>query len=149
MIESFEVNSYKCFSDLKIENLSQINIISGGNNVGKTALLELLYLIDSSDNLKVFIATLQNIFKNQLTFAPGITAVNDHVHIPTANQFAQGIILTLGIGQYGQGKCFRQDGKIIQGPFFKLRADVFRIGDGNQMTNGIGNNIFTAFIMRF
>ncbi|MEA3498611.1 MAG: AAA family ATPase, partial [Campylobacterota bacterium] len=39
-----EIIDYKCFKNFKIDELSQINIISGKNNVGKTALLELLFI---------------------------------------------------------------------------------------------------------
>ncbi len=44
MLENIEIIDYKCFKDFKLNGLGQINIISGGNNVGKTALLEVLFL---------------------------------------------------------------------------------------------------------
>ena len=44
MLHSFEINNYKGFNNFKIDNLSQINIISGSNNVGKTVLLETISL---------------------------------------------------------------------------------------------------------
>jgi len=44
MLENIEIVDYKCFKDFKLDGLSQINIISGGNNVGKTALLEALFI---------------------------------------------------------------------------------------------------------
>lgn len=44
MIEELEIVKYKGFKNLKLNNLSQINIISGENNIGKTALLEALFL---------------------------------------------------------------------------------------------------------
>ena len=47
MIENITIEKYKCFENLKLENLSRINIISGKNNVGKTALLEILYIINA------------------------------------------------------------------------------------------------------
>ena len=46
MIEDIEIVEYKGFKNLKLENLNQVNIISGENNVGKTALLEALFLYD-------------------------------------------------------------------------------------------------------
>jgi len=50
MINEIEIIDYKGFKNLKLDNLSQINVISGENNVGKTALLEALYLeIKTSD----------------------------------------------------------------------------------------------------
>ena len=44
MLHDFEISNYKGFNNFKIDNLSQINIISGRNNVGKTALLEAISL---------------------------------------------------------------------------------------------------------
>jgi len=46
MIKDIEIVKYKGFKNLKLENLSQVNIISGENNVGKTALLEALFCYD-------------------------------------------------------------------------------------------------------
>jgi len=44
MIKDIEIVKYKSFQNLKLENLSQVNIISGENNIGKTALLEALFI---------------------------------------------------------------------------------------------------------
>jgi len=44
MIKDIEIVKYKGFQNLKLENLSQVNIISGENNIGKTALLEALFI---------------------------------------------------------------------------------------------------------
>lgn len=44
MIENINIEHYKCFEGFKIEGLDRINIISGKNNVGKTALLEAFLL---------------------------------------------------------------------------------------------------------
>lgn len=44
MYSSFEVRNFKCFEDLKIGGLRRINLISGMNNVGKTAFLEALFV---------------------------------------------------------------------------------------------------------
>ena len=47
MIDEIEIVEYKGFKNLKLENLSQINIISGENNIGKTALLEALFIYEN------------------------------------------------------------------------------------------------------
>ncbi len=43
-INEIEILKYKGFKNLKLDNLSQINIISGENNIGKTTLLEILFI---------------------------------------------------------------------------------------------------------
>jgi hypothetical protein len=44
MISSFHIQNYRGFGDFQFEPLDRVNLITGSNNVGKTALLEALYL---------------------------------------------------------------------------------------------------------
>ena len=44
MYTSFSIVNFRCIRDLSIEKLAQINLIGGRNNVGKTALLEALWM---------------------------------------------------------------------------------------------------------
>lgn len=44
MYKSFEVNNFRCFGEFSITDIERVNLISGRNNVGKTALLEALFL---------------------------------------------------------------------------------------------------------
>ncbi len=44
MIEDIEITNFRCFDRLKISGCKRINLISGKNNVGKTALLEAIFL---------------------------------------------------------------------------------------------------------
>lgn len=43
MIRSITIKNYKGFENLKINNLAQVNLIGGDNNVGKTSLLEAIF----------------------------------------------------------------------------------------------------------
>nr|WP_254445307.1 AAA family ATPase [Anabaena sp. UHCC 0204] len=44
VIKNIEVQNFRCFEHLKVSSFEKINLISGKNNVGKTALLEALFL---------------------------------------------------------------------------------------------------------
>ncbi|NOZ07049.1 MAG: AAA family ATPase [Chloroflexi bacterium] len=44
MYTSFSLRNYRCFTDMTIAPLARINLIAGKNNMGKTALLEALWL---------------------------------------------------------------------------------------------------------
>jgi len=44
MYTSFHVKNFRLFDDLRLDNLGRVNLIAGKNNVGKTALLEAIYL---------------------------------------------------------------------------------------------------------
>ena len=43
MLKSLELKNFRCFEDLKVSDMSRINLIAGKNNVGKTTFLEALY----------------------------------------------------------------------------------------------------------
>ena len=44
MYQSFEMRNFRCFRELTLADLERVNLIAGVNNVGKTALLEALFL---------------------------------------------------------------------------------------------------------
>lgn len=44
MYKSFHVKNFRCFDNLTVSSLQRINLVTGKNNVGKTALLEALWL---------------------------------------------------------------------------------------------------------
>jgi hypothetical protein len=45
MVKSIEIKNFKCFKELKVEDLGRITLLGGRNNVGKTAFLEALFLL--------------------------------------------------------------------------------------------------------
>jgi hypothetical protein len=53
MYTSFEVKNFRGFKDLSIKGLERINLIAGVNNIGKTALLEALFLHCGAYNLQL------------------------------------------------------------------------------------------------
>ncbi len=44
MYKEFKIKNFRCFEDFEIKNLKRINLFAGKNNVGKTALLEALFI---------------------------------------------------------------------------------------------------------
>jgi AAA15 family ATPase/GTPase len=44
MIRSLTIKDYRCFTSLTIEPLERVNLIAGRNNIGKTSLLEALWI---------------------------------------------------------------------------------------------------------
>ncbi len=62
MIENLEINEYKGLIDFKLDNLSQINIISGKNNVGKTMLLEAISVSKNITDLRLFKKTIEFVY---------------------------------------------------------------------------------------
>ena len=51
MYKSFRIKNFRCFKDFSIDNLECVNLIAGANNVGKTALLEAIFLHAGGTNI--------------------------------------------------------------------------------------------------
>lgn len=47
--------NYRKLNDIKIQNISRVNIFAGGNNKGKTTILEAFYLMSHLNDLKAFL----------------------------------------------------------------------------------------------
>jgi len=50
MLKSFTIKNFRCFQDFTIEDLERVNLIVGPNNVGKTALLEAIWIQRGPNN---------------------------------------------------------------------------------------------------
>jgi len=50
MLQSIEIENFRCFEKTAISGFEQINLVTGKNNSGKTALLEALYLALTTDS---------------------------------------------------------------------------------------------------
>jgi len=45
------IKKYKCFNNLKVNGLNKVNLITGFNNIGKTAFLEAIYIYKNDEVL--------------------------------------------------------------------------------------------------
>ena len=50
MFQNLEIRNFRLFDHLKVEKLGRINLLTGGNNSGKTSLLEALFLLCGMGN---------------------------------------------------------------------------------------------------
>ena len=55
MYKSFRVKNFRCFKDLQINDLGRVNLIAGKNNIGKTALLEAMYIHSGNREPRTFL----------------------------------------------------------------------------------------------
>lgn len=53
--ENALIHSYRKLNKIKVKNLSKVNIFAGGNNMGKTSLLEAFYLLSQLNDLNAFL----------------------------------------------------------------------------------------------
>lgn len=54
MIDSLEIKNFRCFESVKVTGLSRVNVLVGRNAVGKTALLESLFITSGASPELVF-----------------------------------------------------------------------------------------------
>ena len=54
MIQSIDIQNFRCFHHTTGKDFSRINLIGGKNNAGKTALLEALLLLNEPNNQTIF-----------------------------------------------------------------------------------------------
>ena len=57
-IQKIQIQNYKCFKSLEVDNLQRVNLISGKNNIGKTAFMEACYLGLATKDKKSFFQAL-------------------------------------------------------------------------------------------
>jgi len=55
MFRSLSIRNFRCFKNFKIEGLERVNLIGGANDVGKTCLLEAVYLLIGETNLALIV----------------------------------------------------------------------------------------------
>jgi hypothetical protein len=71
MLRAFSIRNFRCFSFLSMEPLERVNVITGRNNVGKTALLEAIFLHAGPTNPELSVRV--NAFRgvDRMTLEPG------------------------------------------------------------------------------
>ena len=60
-IKNIHIKHFKCFDDFEVKDLARVNLITGKNNVGKTAFLEACYINSSAQELKYLCGSLYGI----------------------------------------------------------------------------------------
>jgi len=71
LLDSLEIKGYRCFEHLTIEKLGRVNLIVGKNNVGKTALLEALWIYSNQGYSRASYDALRN--RDEFPFENGQT----------------------------------------------------------------------------
>lgn len=67
MIKNIEIKNFRCFDNLKVFGFERVNLISGKNNVGKTALLEAIFLNSAPRPDTIF--SLRQVRREQVSFS--------------------------------------------------------------------------------
>ncbi len=68
LLSSITLKNFKIFDSLTINNFKRVNLISGKNNIGKTALLEAIELNVSAVNFNALLLKVKNILQRRQNF---------------------------------------------------------------------------------
>lgn len=85
MFTSIFINNFRCFEDFSIESLDRVNLIAGTNNVGKTALLEAIFLLLGTGNIGLVVKI--SSFRGIEQFIGNITSVRELIWNPLFFKF--------------------------------------------------------------
>jgi AAA15 family ATPase/GTPase len=77
LLDSLEIKGYRCFEHLTIEKLGRVNLIVGKNNVGKTALLEALWIFSQKYFQSQFYEILTS--RNEITKVKSDVLEDEHL----------------------------------------------------------------------
>ena len=85
MFSSISINNFRCFEDFSIESLDRVNLIAGTNNVGKTALLEAIFLLIGTENIGLVVKI--NSFRGIEKFIGNVASVRELIWNPLFFKF--------------------------------------------------------------
>ena len=55
MYKSFQVQNFRGFKDLRLDDMARVNLIAGKNNTGKSALLEAILILTRGSTTQVML----------------------------------------------------------------------------------------------
>lgn len=55
LLQSIQIENFRCLHQLQINPLARVNLIAGKNSVGKTALLEAIFLLIGAENIELIL----------------------------------------------------------------------------------------------
>lgn len=98
MFQNLEIRNFRLFDHLKVERLGQINLVGGGNNSGKTTLLEALFLLCGTANPQLVLSI--NALRGLNNLVTPTTFIRETLLKPLFYQFASNQTIEIN-GQHG------------------------------------------------
>ena len=99
LLPSLKIKNFRAFDDLEVSTLGRVNLIVGKNNVGKTSLLEAVWLWASRGDYRII--------ENLVDQRDGASVVTQHIDFPVSREerhlFQKTISMYLGISSLFSG----------------------------------------------
>jgi len=135
---SISIKNFRCFRELSVEPLDQVNLIAGKNNVGKTALLEAIFLLIGAENIGL--VTKLSTFRGIERFGGGLTAVRETLWGPLFFGY-DGNATILISGALNAGEQQSVELKLVAGDSVRLDIDDESISETGLGTNGLPSQV--------
>jgi len=129
---SLYVNNFRCFEEFSIESLDRVNLIAGTNNVGKTALLEAMFLLIGAENVTLVVRI--SAFRGITEFKGDPASVRELLWRPLFLRFDSEATIEIS-GALSSGG--RQSVELRLVPGASARLDV---GDESALEIGLGTS---------
>lgn len=76
MLRNIVIHNFRLFEAFTIDNLARVNLIVGKNNVGKSSLLEAIYLLVNQDSPEVLLKVLES--RGEFSFVNDVSRTRDY-----------------------------------------------------------------------
>lgn len=120
MFTSITIKNYRCFDQFSIEPLEQVNLIAGKNGVGKTALLEAIYLLLGVGNAALIARV--SAFRGIEKFKAELSSIQRLMWTPLFPEFDVESIVEVS-GKIGDGRYHRMELRLVPTESARLALD--------------------------
>jgi ABC-type cobalamin/Fe3+-siderophores transport system ATPase subunit len=152
MITELRLKNFRCFEDFSVEGLRPVTLLAGANSVGKTALLESIYLFCKSDSTSVFLdlRMFRDLWQKQLSpsilweplFANGNTSLELCVGV-TLNHKSHEIVLRKDTSSRASSETEELEAEEDDNYSLELRYSVDNLPRGSEQFS-LSKNGFTC-----
>jgi predicted ATPase len=133
MFTSLSIKNFRGFRDLKVDTLDRVNLVAGSNDVGKTALLEAIYLLVGETNLSLIVKI--NAFRGLERFQGDPDAISEWFWMPLFYKFATQAVVKIE-GQCGDTNLCRAELKLVQRTSARVSLGEEITREARRITNG-------------
>ena len=133
MFTSISINNFRCFKEFSIESLDRVNLIAGTNNVGKTALLEAIFLLIGATN--VTLVAKISAFRGIESFKGDPASVRESLWRPLFLKFDSQAVIKIS-GSLSTGGQHSVELRLVPGTSARLAMGNELVSEIGLVTNG-------------
>jgi AAA15 family ATPase/GTPase len=96
---TFSIKNFRCFKSFTFDSIERINLIGGMNNAGKTTLLETIFLLLGTTNIRLLLNL--NAFRGMESMDGNATSIRDMAWAHLFHNYDNQLIITINGGLVG------------------------------------------------